>query len=127
MTLLGRTLGQYQVLEELGRGKRAVVYKAWQPSLERHVSLKALVSRDQKALGKFQVEARLTAYLIQRFVPNVRQVYEVGRTDDGYLYVSLEYVDDSLRNWMRHARETGRVVLPSFAHLFSITQFNKFI
>jgi hypothetical protein len=43
MTLLGRSLGQYQVLEELGRGKRAVMYKVWQRSLERHMSLKAAV------------------------------------------------------------------------------------
>jgi serine/threonine-protein kinase len=115
MTLVGRTLGRYHVVEELGRGKHAVVYKAWQPSLERNVALKVLQSHDQKTLEKFQAEARLTAHLIQQFVPNIRQAYEVGRTDDGYLFVSMEYVHDSLRHWMRHAKASGRAVQPARA------------
>ena len=73
MTLVGRTLGRYNVVEELRRGKHAVVYWAWQPSLERNVALKVLQSHDQKTLEKIQAEARLTAYLIQKFVPDVRR------------------------------------------------------
>ena len=40
--LIGKTLGQYQIIEVAGKGGMAVVYKAFQPSLNRHVALKVL-------------------------------------------------------------------------------------
>jgi serine/threonine-protein kinase len=89
-----------------------VVYRAWQLSLGRWVALKVLRQGDQKTLQKFQAEARLTAHLVQQGVPHVRQVYEVGQTPDGLLFVALEYVDDSLRNMLRSAQERGRLPSP---------------
>jgi serine/threonine protein kinase len=107
-SLIGRQIGQYKVVAELGRGQHSVVYKAWQPSLERHVALKILSRYDQSTLRKFQAEARLTAQLIQEGVTNIREVYEVDQTPDGYLFVALQFVDDSLRNLLRRGEVRGR-------------------
>lgn len=114
-SLLGQQIGQYKVVIELGRGQHSVVYKAWQPTLERHVTLKVLHHYDQETLKKFQDEARLTAQLIQNGVPHIRQVYEVGQTPDGYLFVALQYVDDSLRSLLRRAGERRQRMSPSAA------------
>ena len=114
-SLIGRTLGQYRVESELGRGQHSTVYKAWQVSLERHVALKVLRHYDKQTLVKFQNEARLTAQLMQRRVPNIRRVYEVGQTKDGYLYVALEYVEDSLRNLLRRAKDRNYRLKPQAA------------
>lgn len=107
-SLIGQYVGQYKVVAELGRGQHSVVYKALQPSLERHVALKVLRRYDQTTLQKFQAEARLTAQLIQDGVPNIREVYEVGQTPDGYLFVALQFVEDSLRNLLRKGVWQGR-------------------
>jgi serine/threonine-protein kinase len=91
------------------------VYKAWQPSLERYVALKFLRHHDEAALNKFQAEAQLTARLIEDWVPNVRQVYEVGRTEDGHIFVALEYVEDSLRSVLQRTAERNRRIDPAAA------------
>jgi serine/threonine-protein kinase len=107
-SLIGQYVGQYKVIAELGRGQHSIVYKALQLSLERHVALKVLRRYDQTTLEKFQAEARLTAQLIQNGVPNIREVYEVGQTPDGYLFVALQFVNDSLRNLLRRGEKQGR-------------------
>jgi serine/threonine protein kinase len=114
-SLVGCEVGQYRVLVELARGQHSVVYKAWQASLERHVALKVLHHYDQETLRKFQDEARLTAQLIQQGVPHIRRVYEVGQTADGTLFVALEYIDDSLQNVLRRARERSQPMNPRAA------------
>ena len=114
-SLMGTTVGQYQVLAELGRGQHSAVYKAWQQSLERHVALKVLRHSDETTLRKFQAEARLTARLIEDGVPNIRRVYEVGQTTGGDLFVSLEYVKDSLRSLLRRFSAQGRRISPAAA------------
>jgi len=114
-SLIGREIGQYKVTAELGRGQHSTVYRAWQPSLERYVALKILRRYDEATLAKFQAEARLVAQLVQQGVPNIRQVYEVGQTADGYLFVALQYVEDSLRNVLRRAKARNRRFRPEAA------------
>jgi len=114
-SLIGREIGQYKVAAELGRGQHTTVYRAWQPSLERYVALKVLRRYDEATLAKFQTEARLVAQLVQQGVPNIRQIYEVGQTADGYLFVALQYVEDSLRNVLRRAKARSRRFRPEAA------------
>lgn len=111
-SLVGRTVGKYQVIAELGRGQHSIVYKAWQPSLERYVALKVLHRYDQETLRKFQTEAILTAKLIEQGAVNIRQVYEVGQTADGYLFVAMEYIHDSLRGLLERAKRRGKTIRP---------------
>ncbi len=91
-------IGPYKVLQELGRGKRTVVYKAWQPGLEREVALKVLRQSDAETLRRFETEARLSSNLQS---PGVRRIHEAGQTPEGYVYVAMEYVDRSLKEVMR--------------------------
>jgi Tol biopolymer transport system component/predicted Ser/Thr protein kinase len=98
MDLAGRTLGNYQIIEELGRGGMAVVYKAFQPSLGRYVALKVLpeyFQHDPEFIARFQREARAAAQLSH---PNIVVIYDVGE-QAGVHYIAMEYLDGgSLRD-----------------------------
>jgi len=88
----GRTLGDYRLLRELGRGGMAVVYEAEQVSLGRHVALKVLpfaAVLDPKHLQRFKNEAMAAAHLHH---PNIVPVYGVG-CERGVHYYAMQYVE----------------------------------
>jgi len=85
----GVFVGNYEVLEEIGRGGMGVVYKARQRGLERLVALKTIPApHEPRERTRFQTEAQATARLSH---PNIVQVYEVGQ-DDGCPFLSMELV-----------------------------------
>jgi serine/threonine protein kinase len=89
--LIGKTLGQYQILEELGRGGMAVVYKAWQTALQRYVAIKVLqphLVSDTEFIQRFQQEAIVAANLKNSHIVTI---YEVGQ-EGGYIFIAMEYV-----------------------------------
>jgi Tol biopolymer transport system component len=94
----GRTLGHYRIVAELGRGGMAVVYKAWQPSLERFVALKVLPAyfqHEPEFLARFHREAKSAARLNH---PNIITIHDTGEID-GVHYIAMEYVEGgSLRD-----------------------------
>jgi tetratricopeptide (TPR) repeat protein len=88
----GRSLGDYRLLRELGRGGMAVVYEAEQVSLARRVALKVLpfaAVLDPKQLQRFKNEALAAAHLRH---PNIVPVYGVG-CDRGVHFYAMQYVD----------------------------------
>ncbi len=90
--LIGRTLGQYQIVEQIGEGGMATVYKAYQPGLDRYVAVKVLPPIHAQQPGfteRFRREARAIANLHH---PNILPVYEFGQEDD-YSYIVMRYVD----------------------------------
>ena len=95
---VGQTLGQYQIVEELGRGGMAIVYKAYQPSLDRYVAIKVLpafFARTPGYLERFQREAKAMARLSH---PHIVEVLDYGQQDDT-TYLVMAYVDGgSLRD-----------------------------
>ena len=84
-------VGDYRILRELGRGGMGVVYEAEQESLGRRVALKVLprhAAGDQKALLRFQREARAAAKLHHT---NIVPVFEVGH-DKEYSYYAMQLI-----------------------------------
>ncbi|MHC4620786.1 MAG: bifunctional serine/threonine-protein kinase/formylglycine-generating enzyme family protein [Planctomycetota bacterium] len=85
-------LGKYEIIEEVGRGGFAVVYKARDPDLDRLVALKVLAPHltwEREFAARFQNEAKSAARLRH---PNVVTIYETGE-EDGQLYIAMEYLE----------------------------------
>jgi formylglycine-generating enzyme required for sulfatase activity len=85
------TLGKYEIIEELGRGGFATVYKARDPGLNRSVALKVLHpywSNDAGLAARFRREAQAAARLHH---PNIVSVHEAGEAA-GQLYIAMAYL-----------------------------------
>lgn len=85
-------VGPYQIIEAAGRGGMGVVYKAYDPSLDREIALKLLRkdhSEDARLIQQLEAEAAITASIND---PNVVKVYGTGR-DRGRFYLAMELVD----------------------------------
>jgi serine/threonine protein kinase len=90
--LIGRTLGQYQIIEQIGRGGMATVFKAYQPGLDRYVALKILSPAHAQQPGfadRFVREAKAIARLNH---PNIVPVFDFGHID-GLSFLVMRYID----------------------------------
>ena len=103
MSLIGKSLGQFRVVERLGMGGMSTVFKAYQPTLDRYVAVKVLpayYAGDPMFVKRFTQEARSIAKLTH---PNIVQVYDFGEQDTIFYFV-IEYVDGgTLKDKLRHS------------------------
>ncbi len=82
-------LGQYEILEEIGRGGMGVVYRARHATLRRATAVKLLSRPSERLQQRFEREALATSRLRH---PNTVAVYDYGRTPDGSLYYAMELI-----------------------------------
>ncbi|RMF03951.1 MAG: FHA domain-containing protein [Chloroflexi bacterium] len=87
--LVGQTLGGYQLVEAVGYGAMATVYKAFQPTLDRWVAVKVLQYKEARAMVRFEREAKAIALLRHQ---NILIVYEYGQQNN-VPYIVMEYVE----------------------------------
>jgi serine/threonine protein kinase len=112
----GDRVGRYLVLSALGAGGMGVVFAAWDPQLGRKIALKLL--RQSVAMSSKDARTRLrreAQAIAQLSHPNVVSIYDVGTTDDGALYIAMEFVEgDTLTSWLRSYPRTSREILDVF-------------
>ena len=103
--LVGHHIGPYQILEQIGQGGMATVYRGFHAELDRQVAIKVLAGAlptTPELVQRFQREARTIAALRH---PHIVQVYDFGPLGDTY-YLTMEYVEGSdLAAEMRQRRE----------------------
>jgi serine/threonine protein kinase len=84
-------IGNYQILEEIGRGGMGVIYRARQRHSRRIVALKRILSYQadsQETLVRFRREAEAAASLDH---PNILPIYEVSESEDGLPFFSMKF------------------------------------
>lgn len=95
MEMIGRVLAsRYEILEKIGEGGMATVYKARCKLLNRFVAVKILkeeFAKDENFVARFRAEAQSAGALTH---PNIVSVYDVGQEDDGKInYIVMELLD----------------------------------
>jgi serine/threonine protein kinase len=102
-------LGKYKIVEVLGKGAMGVVYKGFDPVIERHVALKTirkeLVDRDSSEIvARFKTEAQAGGRLTH---PGIVAVYEYGE-DELTAFIAMEYVSGrGLRDYFAKQERFG--------------------
>lgn len=89
--LIGKQLGQFEILEEIGRGGMATVYRARQKSMNRIVAVKVLprhLMHDPGFYERFEREVDVIAHLEH---PHILPIYDYGQ-EDGVPYIAMRFL-----------------------------------
>ena len=108
--MIGRVIGEYEIVQRVGEGGMGTVYKAWDRKFDRLVAIKVLSPRpgaEPQQMVRFEREARLASALHH---PHIATIHDRGEID-GQPFLVLEFIaGGTLRDWIaRHASE-GRAV-----------------
>lgn len=110
-----RTVGEFEIIREIGRGGMGVVLEARQPSLDRHVALKVLPPQavlDPRLRQRFEVEARAAAGLHH---PHIVPVYGVGESE-GIHHFAMQFIEGSTLDECLETLRQGQQVEPLGLH-----------
>lgn len=111
----GQMLGQYRIINQVGEGGMATVYKAYHAGTDRYVAVKVLppeFARSASFKGRFQQEARLIASLEH---PHILPIHDVGESDGVHFFVMRFLDTGTLTNRMA----AGQLSLAEIDKLFS--------
>jgi hypothetical protein len=101
-----RTIGDYRLVREIGRGGMGVVYEAFQVSLRRRVALKVLPftsAHDAKQIGRFKNEAQAAAQVQH---PNIVPVFAIGAENGVHFYV-MQLIEGQSLTGLLNGLRTG--------------------
>ncbi|MBV5323434.1 serine/threonine protein kinase [bacterium] len=90
--LIGQTLGAYLLVEPLGRGGMATVFKAHEAALDRYVAVKILpqsLASSEDFIQRFRREAKAIAQLNH---PNIVPIYSYGE-EQNIIYIAMQLVE----------------------------------
>ena len=117
-------LGNYEILEEIGRGGMGVIYRARQRHSRRIVALKRVLSYhadSRDTLGRFRREAEAAASLDH---PNILPIYEVGESEEGVPFFSMKYASGgSLQEVGPALRDDPREIVRLMAKVTRAVQY----
>jgi serine/threonine protein kinase/thioredoxin-like negative regulator of GroEL len=88
----GENVGAYRIVEKLGQGGMATVFKAYHPALDRYVAIKVMhpvFMEDPNFLARFQREARIVAKLDH---PHIVPIYDFAE-HNGHPYLVMRFVE----------------------------------
>ena len=111
----GQTLGPYRIINQVGQGGMATVYKAYQPSMDRNVAIKVLprqLAESKEFAARFQQEARIIARLEH---PHILPVFDYGESD-GVTYFVMRYLEAGT---LKTRMEAGPLSLKEIDRLFT--------
>ncbi len=117
-------LGNYEILEEIGRGGMGVIYRARQRHSRRIVAVKRVLSYhadSQETLARFRREAQAAASLDH---PNILPIYEVSESEDGLPFFSMKFAPGgSLQDASRALRDEPRHCVALVAKVARAVQY----
>ncbi len=94
-----RSIGRYRLEHVIGRGGMGVVWRAWDPALERPLAIKLLRSEIADGAARLLREARALAKLQH---PHVIAVHDVGEATNGDVFIATELISgEPLSQWQR--------------------------
>ncbi|MGH9872073.1 MAG: protein kinase domain-containing protein [Pyrinomonadaceae bacterium] len=111
--MIGETISQYRIIDQLGEGGMGVVYLAEDTTLGRRVAMKFLSSTTKEYRARFLREARAVSALSH---PNIATVFNYGETDEGQPYIVMELIEGEPLN--EKLRE-GSLPLPEAVRIVS--------
>jgi len=100
---VGEMVGPYRILQQLGQGGMATVYKAYHAALDRYVAIKVLhpaFTEDPNFQARFQREARLVARLEH---PNIVPIYDFAE-HEGRPYLVMKFIEGQTLKAVMEAR-----------------------
>ena len=116
--LVGQNIGRYQVVEKIGQGGMATVYRGFDTRLERNVAIKVIrtnaipAEKHAQVLKRFEREAKALARMSHQ---SIVKIYDYGEYA-GAPYLVMEYLPGgTLERWTgtpRPYRETARLLIP---------------
>lgn len=117
----GQTLGAYSIVQQLGAGGMATVYKAYHARLDRHVAIKVMhesFRQDPTFIARFEREARVVAKLEH---PNIVPIYDFS-DEQGQVYIVMKFIEGrTLKNRLSAGAlaldEIDRIMTPVAAAL----------
>lgn len=110
---IGKTIGAYRIVEQVGAGGMATVYKAYQSNMDRYVAVKVLpmqLANDPEFQKRFQREAHAIARLEHA---HILPVYDYGKYE-GITFIAMRYIEAGT---LKDQMSTGVLSLEKINHI----------